>query len=116
MAYANYEFYQGSFGGNTISEADFDRFSKRASEYIDLVTRGRAKAYSDDEELMKKACCAVAEAIKINEEGGGVVAESVGKLTRNYAAGVTNTPNEEERLSIAVCRYLLPTGLLYLGV
>ncbi len=116
MAYANYEFYQESFGGNAISEADFDRLSERASEYIDFVTHGRAAAYSDDGGLMNKACCAVAEAIKINEEGGGVVAESVGKLTRSYAAGVTNTPNEEERLSIAVCRYLLPTGLLYLGV
>lgn len=116
MAYATYEFYQDSFGGNAILQADFDRFSKRASEYLDFVTYGRATAYPDDEDLVKKACCAVAEAIKINEEGGGVVAESVGKITRNYAAGVTNTPTEEERLSIAVCRYLLQTGLLYLGV
>lgn len=116
MAYATYDFYQESFGGNAIPQADFDRFAKRASEYLDLVTHGRAAFYWDDEDLVKKACCAVAEAIKINEEGGGVVAESVGKITRNYAAGITNTPNEEERLSIAVCRYLLPTGLLYLGV
>ncbi len=116
MAYATYEFYQDSFGGNAIPQADFDHFAKRASDYIDLVTLGRAAVYSDVEDLLKKACCAVAEAIKLNEEGGGVVAESVGKITRNYAAGVTNTPNEEERLSIAVCRYLTHTGLLYLGV
>lgn len=44
------------------------------------------------------------------------MAESVGRITKNYAAGVTNTPNEEERLSIAVSRYLWSTGLLYLGV
>ncbi|MDD3394816.1 MAG: hypothetical protein EOM28_00925 [Clostridia bacterium] len=116
MAYATYEFYKDSYGGDAIPLADFDRFSKRATEYIDMVTLGRAAAYSEEQDLLKKACCAVAEALKINEEGGGVVAESIGKMTRNYAAGVTNTPNEEERLSIAVCRFLLHTGLLYLGV
>lgn len=116
MAYATYEFYKDSYGGNAIPLAEFDRFSKRACAYIDMVSNGRAAAYFDEQDLLKKACCAVAEGIKINEEGGGVVAESVGKITRNYAAGVTNTPNEEERLSIAVCRFLLHTGLLYLGV
>lgn len=116
MAYATYEFYKNSFGGNDIPLADFDRLSMRASEYIDMVTFGRATTYHDEYALVKKACCAVAEAFKINEEGGGIVAESVGKIMRNYAASVTNTPTEEERLSIAVCRYLLPTGLLYLGV
>lgn len=116
MAYATYEFYQDSYGGNAIPPADFERFSRRASEYIDMVTLGRSNSYDDKENLLKKACCAVAEAIKKNEEGGGVVAESVGKISRNYAASVTNTPTEEERLSAAICRYLIHTGLLYLGV
>ncbi|KAF5058389.1 hypothetical protein [Anaerotignum sp.] len=116
MVYGTYEFYQESFGGDAIHQDDFDRLAKRASEYINMATFGRAKEYIDDEDLLKRACCALAEAIKLNEEGGGVVAESIGKITKNYAAGVTNTPNEEERLSIAICRYLLPTGLLYLGV
>ncbi|MFV0315182.1 MAG: hypothetical protein ACK5I7_08785 [Anaerotignum sp.] len=116
MAYATYKFYVESFGGDAIPEADFNRFSKRASEYIDMVTFGRAATYADEMDLLKKACCAVAEAYKLNEEGGGVVAESVGKITRNYAASVSNTPTEQERLSIAVCCYLLPTGLLFLGV
>lgn len=116
MVYATYEFYQEGFGGDEIPQDSFSRLAKRASEYINVVTFERAKAFSDDNDLLKKACCAVAEAIKINEEGGGVVAESVGRITKNYAAGVTNTPNEEERLSIAVRRYLLATGLLYLGV
>lgn len=116
MVYATYEFYKEVFGGDAIPQDSFSRLAKRASEYINMATFGRAKAFSDDEDLLKKACCAVAEAIKINEEGGGVVAESVGRITKNYAAGVTNTPNEEERLSIAVSRYLSSTGLLYLGV
>jgi hypothetical protein len=116
MAYATYEFYQESYGGDAIPLVDFQRFARRASEYIDMVTLGRAASYDDEENLVKKACCAVAEAIKTNEEGGGIVAESVGKISRNYAASVTNTPTEEERLSTAICRYLMHTGLLYLGV
>ncbi|WP_313525242.1 hypothetical protein [Anaerotignum sp.] len=116
MAYATYEFYKDSYGGDAIPQADFSRLAKRASEYIDMVTLGRAVRYLDEHDDLKKACCAVAEAYKINEEGGGVVAESVGKITRNYAASVTNTPTEGERLAIAVFTHLLPTGLLYLGV
>ena len=116
MAYATFHFYCDSYGGDAIPQAEFEKYGARATDYIDAVTHGRARGYADREDELKRACCAVAEAIKLNEEGGGVVAESVGKLTRNYAAGVTNTPSEEERLAIAVCRYLMHTGLLYLGV
>ncbi|WP_352400927.1 hypothetical protein [Anaerotignum sp.] len=116
MAYATYEFYRDSYGGDSISLAEFSRFARRASEYIDMVTFGRAVQYPDDNDALKRACCAVAEAYKINEEGGGIVAESVGKITRNYAASVTNTPTQEERLGTAVSIHLLATGLLYLGV
>ena len=116
MAYATYEFYESSYLGNTITEADFARLSERASEYIDYITFGRAVTYDDTDNLLKKACCAVAESILINDNGGGVIAETVGKITRNYAAGVSTTPTESQRLYTAVSRYLVRTGLLYLGV
>lgn len=116
MAYATYEFYRDSYRGNTIPQADFTRLSERASEYIDMITFGRAIEYEDTKDLLKKACCAVAEAYQLNEQGGGVVAETVGKITRNYAAGISNTPTDSQRLYTAVSRYLLREGLLYLGV
>ena len=116
MAYTTYEFYTSSYQGNSIPEADFARLAERASEYIDYITFGRAIDYDDTKNLLQKACCAVAETIKINENGGGVVAETVGKITRNYAAGVSTTPTESQRLYTAVSRYLLREGLLYLGV
>ncbi len=116
MAYATYEFYRDSYRGNTIPQADFARLSERATEYINMVTFNRAEEYQDIKDLLKKACCAVAEAYQLNEQGGGVVAETVGKITRNYAAGISNTPTETQRLYTAVSRYLLREGLLYLGV
>lgn len=116
MAYATYEFYTSGYYGNKIPESDFTRLSERASEYIDYITFGRASTYDDTTDLLKKACCAVAEAYQSNENGGGVVAETIGKITRNYAAGVSTAPTEEQRLYKAVNRYLGRTELLYLGV
>lgn len=116
MAYATYEFYQSSYRGNTIPEADFARLSERASEYIDQVTFDRAATYDDTTDLLKKACCAVAESYQLNENGGGVVGETIGKITRNYASGVSTAPTEDQRLYKAVSRYLAYTDLLYLGV
>lgn len=116
MAYATYEFYQSSYLGNTIIEADFNRLAERATDYINQVTFDRAATYDDTSNLLKKACCAVAEAQQLNENGGGVVSESIGKITRNYASGVSAAPTEEQRLYKAVIRYLGRTELLYLGV
>lgn len=116
MAYADYAFYIDCYRGSSIPETDFPRLAERATEYIDFATLGRAMDYLDAEQLVKKACCAVAEAYQTNEQGGGVVSETVGKITRNYAAGVSTTPTEEQRLYRAVRRYLLHAGLLYRGV
>lgn len=116
MAYATYEFYTSGYFGNKIPESDFTRLSERASEYIDYITSGRASEYNDTTDLLKKACCAVAEACQLNEKGGGIVSETTGKTTRNYAAGVSTAPTEEQRLYKAANRYLGRTELLYLGV
>lgn len=116
MAYATYEFYTSSYLGNTILEADFARLSERATEYINQVTFDRAATYDDTADLLKKACCAVAESYQLNENGGGVVSETVGKITRNYIASTSVAPTEDQRLYKAVKRYLGRTELLYLGV
>ena len=116
MAYATYEYYASGYRGNAIPETDFERLAERATEYIDYVTFGRSQAYEDAKDLLKKACCAVADAYFLIDHGGGVVSETVGKISRNYAAGVSTAPTEEQRLYTAVSRYLLYEGLLYLGV
>lgn len=38
MAYADYDFYTESYFGNVLSEEDFERLSKRASDFVDDMT------------------------------------------------------------------------------
>lgn len=115
MAYADYQFYKNQYFGSTIAESDFPRLAERASAYIDNITMGRSVVYAEKRDELKKACCAVAEAYLKNEQGGGVVSETVGKLTRNYAAGISNTMTERQRLYTAATQYLGMTGILYRG-
>ena len=63
MAYADYVYYSEIYKG-TLSEADFERLSERASDYIDGRTNYVLKTADIPEELeerVKKACCALAE-------------------------------------------------------
>lgn len=118
MRYATYEYYEARYCG-TMPEADFIRLSLQASAYLDQITFDRISRdweSSKHADRIRMACCAVADAYLLNEQGGGVVSESVGKLTRNYAAGVSNTPTEQQRLHTAASMYLGRTGLMYQGV
>lgn len=115
MTYTNFTYYKESYFG-VMNEEDFERLSRRATEYIQGVTFGMSDGYNDKNDLLKKAVCAVADAMLLNEKGGGVVSETVGKITRNYAAGVSNSVTENQRIYEAATRYLLREGLFYLGV
>lgn len=121
MAYADYKFYVNDFHGNAVSEADFDRLCERAGEYIDYFTLGNARVYHDTDKILAKCCCAVAEVI-LNEENGGLIAsESVGSHSISYVRGTTTgatnaVKSEEQRVYDTVKRYLLNTGLLYYGM
>lgn len=113
MNEVDYTFYQEVYHG-TMSEEDFCRLLVRAKAYVGKVTFGRAERYESDNQV-QLALCSVADAFLLNEQGGGVVSEIVGKISRNYAAGISNTPTEEQRLNQAVSLYLSGTGLLYRG-
>lgn len=67
MAYADYEFYTGTYFGELISEADFNKFAERASDVIDTYTFGRLEEglpeSSRAQAKIKKAVCATAEAL-----------------------------------------------------
>lgn len=97
MAYANYDYYSGIYKG-TLSEADFDRLSERASDHIDGRTDYILKKAGIPEELeerVKKACCALAEVICQNESGGGKVSEKVGNYSVSYASGSSRTAEQK---------------------
>lgn len=115
MIYADYQFYTDEYYG-VMPEIDFPRYALRASAYLDYITDGRSKTYADDAEKLKFACCAVADAYKLNDEGGPTTSLSFNtdgySENRSYAAGITNTKNEDKRLYDAAKIYLADTGLL----
>lgn len=127
--YADYTFYQSSFHGDTIPEEKFDKYSARASDYIDYLTWRRAQDMADDS-AVKKCCCALAEqymsidalktaaSAKVTEDGI-IASESVGSHSRSFrngSEGEKAVQEAEKALAAIARRYLLPTGLLYRGV
>ena len=112
MAYADYTFYTGTYKGNAIALADFDRLVTRASSYIDHITFGRATSYSTDD-AVKMAACSVADTILAEENGGELTSQTVGSWSRSY---VTSNKTSDQRLYDAARMYLAYTGLLYRGV
>ena len=136
MAYADYSYYTTTYGGNAISSSDFTRLAERSSDYIDYLTFGKAKTMDDDDRV-KKCCCAIAEKIALLdsvqsavtsgiasavENGGEITSETVGEWSVSKKSGLSaaesaksyqETVNKE--MSNIARRYLLSTGLLYRG-
>lgn len=127
--YADYTFYQSSFHGDAIPEEMFDKYSARASDFIDYLTWRRAQDMADDP-AVQKCCCALAEqymsidalktaaSAKVTEDGI-IASESVGSHSRSFRNGTEAeqaVQEAEKSLAAIARRYLLPTGLLYRGV
>jgi len=115
MAYADYAFYTTEYKGNAIPEADFNRFAEQASAHIDTYTFDRAKDYTDTDNKLKKACCAVADVLLSAESGGDKQSESVGSYSVTYAVGISNTKSTDQKIKSAIKLYLGLTGLMYGG-
>lgn len=117
MVYADYDYYTSVYGG-TMPEADFNRLSRQASAYLDRVTFDRIDAGLPDSVMgrVKDACCAVADAYLLNENGGGIASESNDGISVHYVTGVSTAKSENQRLKEAAALYLGNTGLLYRGV
>lgn len=112
MPYADYTYYCSEYRG-TLPEADFDRLSRRASAYLDNITLGRIQGEWFTDSRVKDACCATAEEIGRQEQGGEVTGETVGKWSRSYA---TSGESAAARLYDTAVWYLAVTGLLYRGM
>lgn len=137
--YADYEFYTDVYFGTAINEADFPRFSSHASDFLDYYTKEKAASVTDEPTLtaLAKACCAVAEAMQVDEQtkalaaksaaaglagNGEVKSESVGSWSQSYvtAADYAKTGSaavKDARAGYAAVafEYLANTGLLYRG-
>lgn len=106
--YADYDFYQSTYHGNSLNQADFDRLMTRAGYYLQSITGGRAESQADNP-AVKMAACAVAEVYADEDSGGAVVSETVGEWSRTYAqTGKTL----DKRLYDVAALYLANTDLL----
>ena len=115
MIYADYDYYLNEYFGNSISSDDFARLSRQASAYIDTITYSNAEKATDSKVIAKlsDACCAVAEVMQKQEQGGEVASESNDGASVTY---VTSGKTAQNRMYDAAVMYLSNTGLLYAGV
>ena len=135
MAYTDFEFYKSVYKGRVITnETDFDFVSESASDWVDYFTDYKAEDVVElNEDIMsvkavKKAVCALCDAISqdidlsTGTEKPKVSSETVGPWSVSYdnsevtKVGANNAQTQELRYLSVVERYLLRTGLLYLGV
>lgn len=107
-----YAYYTGSFYGNQIPQEAWNRCRKRAADYVDYITIGRATAHIEDDDTVKDAICEIAEKYYAIEKiqaaaanGQAVTSESVGSYHVTYAdQGEAITKLDQEIFQIAFRR------------
>lgn len=110
MPYASYEDYKELYKGERLDEAQFILYGAKAGEYLELLTYGRCAA-TDENEAVKKACCAVAEELYSQQNQPELVSHSIGQWSRTYAP----QKQREQRIADSARLYLHGTGLLWRG-
>lgn len=119
-SYADYTFYTETYGG-MMSEADFERYSLSASQYIRTSTHGRSDSY-DGEEL-KYAVCESADVLYgLNEtenSHGEIKSENTDGYSVTYIVegkdGETAEGLAGRKIGGIIRKWLSTTGLLYAG-
>ena len=86
MAYVDYQFYTEKYYGDTVPESDFPKYADRSSDRIDAITFDRlVNGFPEEERAatkVKKAVCAVADALHQIDQIKKTSMESVGTVTR----------------------------------
>lgn len=125
-SYVDFTYYDETYLGTAIAEADFARLSLRGSEVLDQLTFGRAAtmvtAAEDDDadtiDLIKMANCKLAESYQTEELGGfsgGIQSESIGSNSVSYVKNSNVTKSSWDRMSQDASIYLGVTGLMFRG-
>lgn len=113
MQCVDYAYYIETFCGAAIPEREFTRLSRQAFAYLQSVTMGKIRGKWLDDTRVKDACCAIAETMQAQEQGGEVASESNDGTSVTYVnSGMTS----QQQLYNAAFMYLASTGLLYAGV
>ena len=101
IIYADYEFYLNTYHGD-MSEADFLKYSKSASDFIDCVTFGRiTQELMEDEDAAYKirtACCECADIYKRYSccAKDGISQEKVGDYSVSYSQPKSDRTRKNE--------------------
>ena len=111
----DYSFYADPYGGNRISEDDWNRISQKAEQRLDSYTVGRCPGDWEGESWSKRAKCAVcemAEILYVDGKRNGKTSENTDGYSVSYDTGksLSGTLYDVARV------YLGDTGLLYAGV
>lgn len=121
--YVNYDFYSQTFG-TTIPEADFTKAEAKAEAAISYLTYVNGDVFAKEDNRVKLAVCAAAEAIYFNEQqtsaAGGSAAGKKSESNDGYSVtyvteaqdGQTAEEALRKKVAEAVRAYLLPTGWL----
>lgn len=121
--YADYEYYISAYKGN-LAEEEFEKSIMKASAYVRRVTFGRADDNMEMEEV-KLATCSVCELLANDEKvrskhlGRAVTSENTDGYSVSYESGGNGKTADEllgRKIFDTLELYLMPTGLLYMGV
>ena len=121
--YADYKFYVSEYKGNLPKE-EFEKSIMKASAYVRRITFGRADDNMEMEEI-KLATCAVCELLANDEKvrskhlGRAVTSENTDGYSVSYESGGNGETADDllgRKIFDTTELYLMPTGLLYMGV
>ena len=121
--YADYEYYISAYKGNLPKE-EFEKSIMKASAYVRRITFGRADDNMEMEEV-KLATCAVCDLIANDEKvrskhsGRAVTSENTDGYSVSYEGGGCGGTADEllgRKIFDPLDLYIMPTGLLYMGV
>ena len=125
MPYVTQEYYNDTFHGEPVANADFPSLLERAAEIVEEMCMYRIsesnlnKYCSDTQERIKKAVCAQIEYLDANggsemDNGTDLQSAGLGKFNYTKSSGATGS-TEQSIYSPRAQRILTPTGLLYRG-
>lgn len=125
MPYVTREYYDNTFHGEPVDDADFPALLERAEEIVQEMTMFRLTlpAYNTmsqgSQELVQKAICAQIEYLDANggsdmDNGADLQSAGLGKFNYSKSSGADGSSNQSIYAPRAQ-RILAPTGLLYRG-
>lgn len=126
----DFTFYKDTFYGKIVDEATFSKLLIQAEATLNYYTFGRLNELTESPSEAKFAACELIDlyhdydAKKANMEStvGRIASETVGShsVAFKYADEIFKVSDPEAVMKKSeyeiVCKYLMPTGLLYRGV